>query len=348
MWVDIPGRRIGDGSPCFLVAEIGINHNGDLGLARRLCEEAAKAGADGVKFQNYRTEDFLSDRSLTYTYRSQGELVTESQWEMFKRCEAGPGWLVELKHHCDRLGIAFFSTPTSAEGVGELVDAGAPLIKNGSDYLTHVPLLEDMGRTGVPVIVSTGMADLEDVDQAVAAVRRGGRSALMLLHCTSAYPTPLEAVNLRRMLSLRQRYGVPVGFSDHTEGWEAAAQAVTLGASLIEKHFTLSHDLPGPDHWFSSTPEEFGELVRRVREAEQRMGSAIIAPAAQEQAARREYRLSTVAVDDLPAGSLLSPGMVAFRRPGGGILPRDLPEFLGRRLARAVPKGTPLTPADCD
>ncbi len=332
-------REIGERRPCLIVAEIGINHNGDLELARRMVIAAARAGADAVKFQNYRTEDFLSDRRLTYTYRSRGREVTESQWEMFKRCEPLPEWWPGLKGLCDELGIMFFSTPTSEEGVDELVKLGVPLLKNGSDYLTHVPLLEYMGATGIPVVVSTGMADRQDIDDAVTAVQRGGKSPIILLHCTTAYPTPPTSTNLRRMVTLHERYGVPVGFSDHTQGHQAACQAVTLGACVIEKHFTLDHDLPGPDHWFSSTSEELAELVREVRASEARLGAAALLPDEVEKVARQAYRLSIVVARDLRAGTKLSRDSVVFRRPGNGVLPRDLPSYLGRTVARDVAAG---------
>ena len=340
------GREIGPGRPCFLAAEIGINHNGDLALARELIGAAARAGADGVKFQNYRTEDFLSDRSLLLSYTSGGQRITEPQWDLFKRCELRPEWLAELKRLCDESGIAFFSTPTSELGVRELVEIGAALLKNGSDFLTHTPLLEYMGRTGIPVVVSTGMAETEDVDEAVAAVHGGGRSPLMLLHCTSSYPTPPSAVNLRRMVSLQERYRVPAGFSDHTEGNVAAVQAVTLGACFLEKHFTLNHGLPGPDHWFSSTPQEFAELVEAVRAAEQRLGSGDIQPAATEAEGRRKYRLSLAAAMDLKAGTYFVPEMAVLRRPGTGLLPKNLWRLAGAVLARDMARGEPLT-AEC-
>ncbi len=334
------GRRwVGPGSPCLLVAEIGLNHNGDYRLAQRLVRAAARAGADAVKFQNYRTEDFLSDRKLTYRYLSRGRWVTEPQWDMFKRCEAPDGWWPKLKKLCQREGVLFFSTPTSKQGVDPLVQLKVPFLKNGSDYLTHLPLLEYMGRTGIPVIVSTGMAEERDIEAAVGAVRRGGRSALVLLHCTSTYPTPPGHVNLRRMIALRDRFQTPVGFSDHTEGAEAAVQAVTLGAILIEKHFTLDHRRMGPDHRFSSTPDEFRRLVQRVREAEQRLGQAALRPDVSERAGRKGFRLSAVALNPLPAGTRLTENVVAFRRPGLGMSPAMIRPWLGKIIRRPVASG---------
>ena len=237
----------------------------------------------------------------------------------------------------------FFATPSAEPGVDELLAIGTRLLKNGSDYLTHEPFLRYLGRTGLPVVLSTGMADQADVDSAVEAVRAGG-SPVILLHCTSAYPTPAGDVNLRRMVDLQQRYSVPVGFSDHTVGWQAAVQAVSLGGCMVEKHFTLDHNLPGPDHAFSSTPEEFRDLVQHVRLAEQMLGRAGIIPAEAEEIPRHAYRISAVAAQDLAAGTPLTEKLVAYRRPGGGILPRDLASFFGRRLKQPTTRGTPLEP----
>jgi len=343
--IKIGTHEIGEGCPCFIVAEIGINHNGELILAEKMIKAAAKAGANAVKFQNYRTEDFITDRTLTYTYRSQGYKITESQWDMFKRCEPSKDWLGQLKRLCDSLNVIFFSTPTSDECLRDLVEVGVLIIKNGSDFLTHLPLLEYMGKTGIPVIISTGMGDQKDVDDAVAAVKKGG-SPVILMHCTSAYPTSPKDVNLRRMISLRERHNVPVGFSDHTEGWCAAVQATTMGACVIEKHFTLDHNLPGPDHWFSSTPDEFDEFVFQIHTAQERLGRPNIVPADIELKSRLEYRLSAVAAQDLNEGNILVREVVWLKRPGTGILPRDLNKYLGRKLLKPVKKGDSLKPED--
>ncbi len=344
--IQVGSREVGDQRLCFIAAEIGINHNGDLELAKKMVIAAAESGADAVKFQNYRTEDFLYDRSLTFTYKSQGNAVTESQWEMFKRYEPSPEWWPEIKRLCDDLGIVFFSTPTSEEGVDELVNIGASLLKNGSDYLTNTPLLEYMGSTGIPVVISTGMADQEDVDDGVAAARRGGKSPYFLLHCTSSYPTPSESTNLLRMVTLRKNYEVPVGFSDHTDGYQAACQAVSLGACMIEKHFSLDHDLPGPDHWFSSTPDEFARLVGQVRIAEARLGNPDIVPADVENYGQINFRLGVVASQNLFKGTRITDEMVRFCRPAGGLSPKQLHKYIGWKLNRDISAGDSLDHTD--
>ena len=341
-------RLVGEGQPCFIAAEVGINHNGDLDLALRSIDAAAQAGADAVKFQNYRTEDFLSDRSLTYEYISQGNSVVESQWDLFKRCELPQSHFRKLREHCEERGVIFFSTPTGEDGVRELVEIGAPLLKNGSDYLVHLPLILAMARTGLPTVISTGMATVADIADAVNAFREADGKDLIVLHCTSSYPTPPTDVNLRKIPALAARFDCLVGFSDHSEGTAAATASVALGACFIEKHFTVDRNLPGPDHRFSSDPREFAQLVRSVRAAETLLGGNEIGPAASEEVGRREYRLSCVAVRDLPPGHRLAPRDIAFRRPGHGLQPRDVGKLLDRPLKRAITAGTVLRTSDID
>ena len=344
--IQIGGCLVGDKQPCFLVAEVGINHNGDLDLAHRLIDAAAGAGADTVKFQNYRTEDFLSDRSLTYEYVSQGKTVVEAQYDMFKRCELSLAALVKLREHCDRRGIIFHSTPTSEEGINDLVSAGVPLLKNGSDYLVHLPLIQAMARTGLPVVISTGMATLAEIDNAVRAFREAGGKDLILLHCTSSYPTLPKDLHLRKILALIAAFGCLVGLSDHTQGIVAPIGAVALGACYIEKHFTLDKNLPGPDHHFSADPREFRTLVKAVRTMENSLGESTIGPTPSEVIGRQNFRLSCVAVQDLPIGHCLSESDVVFRRPGTGLLPQAVDWIVGRHLGSDVYAGKVLEPDD--
>ena len=210
--IAIGDRLVGHGHPVFIAAEIGINHNGDMTLAREMIDAAAEAGADAAKFQNYRTEDFL-DRSLTYTYISRGEEVTRSQYDMFKRCELSRDDVLSLAEYCRKKNIDFHSTPTGIEGIRDLQDAGVRLLKNGSDYLSNVQLIRAMGKTGLPTVISTGMAELSDVEDAVGAFRETGNDKLILLHCTSSYPTPDADVNVSRVRTLGRPSGV----------WQASA-----------------------------------------------------------------------------------------------------------------------------
>lgn len=341
-----PERKVGPGQPCFLAAEIGLNHNGDMELAKKTIEAAAKAGADGVKFQNYYTEDFISDRSLMYEYISAGKTVSEPQFDMFKRCELNPDDLLMLREFCDSLGVIFFSTPTSERGINDLHTSGVRLLKNGSDYLTHLPLIQAMARTNISTVLSAGMATLAEVDDAVRAFRSAGGQDLILLHCTSSYPTPDEDVHLRKIQTLADAFGCVTGFSDHTDGVVAAIGAVTFGACFIEKHFTLDKSLPGPDHRFSADPIEFAALSQSVRRIEQNIGHAMIGPTPSESYAREIGRLSCVAADALPPDHVLTAADIAFRRPGNGLPPKAAQWLVGRRLTHALQKGTVFKPGD--
>ena len=326
----------------LLIAEIGINHNGDMALAETMIRAAAQAGADAVKFQNYITEEFLSDDTLTYTYRSQGREITESQFAMFKRCELSEADLLRLKRACDREGVLFFSTPMGKPGVDALVRVGTAYLKNGSDCLGHLPLIRHMARTGIPTILSTGMAVEADIGAAVDAFREAGGTDLTVLACTSSYPTPREAVNLRRIPEIARRFGCASGFSDHTFGWEAAVASVCLGATMVEKHFTTDRNLPGPDHCFSSDPAEFAELVRRVRETETMLGESVLVHTSGEDHARAEYRVSCGAARALPRGHRLREDDILFRRPSDGAAPADLEKLLGKALVSELRRGEPI------
>ena len=331
------------GRRTLLIAEVGINHNGDLDLARKSIEFAVQAGANAVKFQNYRTEEFLSDRSLTYEYISQGEQVVESQFDMFKRCELKREWLPALKETCDQNNVLFLSTPMGIEGLQDLIRIGVPMLKNGSDCLQHIPLIQAMAQTGLPTIISTGMATFDDVREAVEAYREAGGKDLILMHCTSAYPTPPADVNLKKIPVLARAFNCPVGLSDHSAGIIAALGSVALGVRIIEKHFTVDRNLPGPDHGFSSDPAEFKLLVDSVRELELCLGSEVIAPAGSERQGRGAFRLSCVAARDLPAGHVLTQADIAFRRPGYGLPPKEIGKLLGRRVPKAIKNGYMFT-----
>jgi len=308
-------------------------------LAYKTIDAAAAAGANGVKFQNYETSDFLQNDCLSYTYTSKGKRVTESQWKMFKRCELSEDQLISLKSCCDKLGLTFFSTPTSPDGVSLLQRLDAPILKNGSDFLTNLELIKCMAATGKPTILSTGMATVSEIDDAVNAFRESGGKALILLHCTSSYPTPNDEINLRRIPVLGQVFGCLPGFSDHSEGLAAAVGARVMGACFIEKHFTLSNDLLGPDHRFSSNPEQFRDLVVAVRTVESAMGSAQLGPTSSESQGRSGFRLSCQSTVDLEPGTILQRHHIAYMRPGTGIPPKFADQLIGRSLRFSVKRG---------
>ena len=338
----IDGKSWDEAHP-FIVAEVGINHNGDMELASDCIAAAAEAGADAVKFQNYHTEDFISDRNLKFSYQSQGRKITEAQFDMFKRYELSAKQLGFLKSQCDKHGVNFHSTPTSVRGIDELVAVNCSVLKNGSDYLTHLGLIKAMAETGLPTVLSTGMATMSEIDQAVRVFRDSANSSLLLLHCTSAYPTPVEQANLARIETLKSAFDVAVGFSDHTSGITAAIASVVIGVCWIEKHFTLDKNLPGPDHWFSMDPDELKHLVTSVREAEVIKGTSQIEPTIAEEASRRDFRLSCVALNDMQSGAVLGPADIGFRRPGPGFPPVNADIFIGNQLRNPIKAGDVFT-----
>ncbi|MDD5503746.1 MAG: N-acetylneuraminate synthase family protein [Candidatus Omnitrophica bacterium] len=331
------------GKKVYIISEAGINHNGSLHTACDMVRTSADSGADAVKFQNYDTKDFIVDRSITYTYKERGRKKTQSMWQLCRRCQMGKGWIEKLKKLCDCLGIDFLSTPTSKKGVDELIRAGVKMLKNGSDYLSHLPLLRYMSGFRLPIILSTGMAYEQDIREAVEAASASGKTRVILLHCTSNYPAKADDVNLARMAALRQKFNLPVGFSDHTVGNAAAVQSVALGASIIEKHFTLDRNMSGPDHWFSMTPSGLKAYVKDIREAEKRMGSALICPAKNEMACRQEFTLSLVAARRMKKGRRLGVKDILIAKPGTGIKPKDIDNVKGLALKVDIAKGAPIT-----
>ena len=332
--LNVGGRVIGAGAPVFIVAEAGVNHNGDLELARRLVDAAAAASADAVKFQTFRTETLVSRAAPKAAYQRETTGAGEGQGEMLRRLELGAEEHRRLVEHCAKRGILFFSAPFD-EGSADLLEAlGVAVYKVPSGEITNLPLLRHVASKRRPIILSTGMSTLDDVERAVAAIREAGDPGLGLLHCLSAYPAPVAEVNLRAMDTLRDRFGCPVGFSDHTLGIEIALAAVARGATIIEKHLTLDKSLPGPDHRASLDPGEFAELVRCVRSVEAALGDGRKRPMPSEVDTAAVARKSLVAARAIKAGEVLSGETVAIKRPGTGIAPADLDRALGRRVRR--------------
>jgi N,N'-diacetyllegionaminate synthase len=329
------GRRVGVGR-VFVVAEAGVNHNGDMEIARRLVDAAAEAGADAVKFQTFRTAALVSRDAPKAGYQVETTGAGESQRAMLARLELDEAQHVELRDRAARRSILFFSTPFDEASADVLERVGVSVFKVPSGEVTNLPLLRHVARKGRPVILSTGMCTLAETDAAVRAIREAGDPPLVILHCLSAYPAPPAEVNLRAMATLRERYGVPVGFSDHTPGIEVALAAAALGAAVIEKHLTLDTSLPGPDHRASLPPADMAALVRGVRTIEAALGDGDKRPMPSEADTRRVARKSLVAVRDLKAGERLTPSAVALKRPGTGIAPADLERALGRVLRHDV------------
>lgn len=337
--IKVGSKFIGSDAPCFVAAEVGINHNGDMNLAFKTIDAAVEAGADAVKFQNYYTEDFILSKDLKYKYVSGNMEVTESQFEMFKRYELNFEQLKQLKEYCDKKGVVFFSTPTSRRGIDDLVRLNSPLLKNGSDLLVNHDVLQYMARTNIPTIISTGMATVAEVDEAVRVFEKAGGKELIILHCISSYPTPDDEVNLKKIVSLQNVFGYPVGFSDHTFGTVAAIGSVVLGSCFIEKHFTLDKSLPGPDHHFSSDMLELKELIRGIRTIEKNLGTSRLAPTASEMEGRYGFRLSCAISRDMEKGEVIDKSDIVFLRPASGLNPNFAEILTGKTLTKQLKRG---------
>ncbi len=355
------------GDACLIIAEAGVNHGGSTDMAVALVEAAAAAGADAVKFQSYRTELLVRDDAPQAEYQRRSAPAA-SQADMLRALELSPDAHRTVAARCEELGLEFLSTPFDPPSLDLLLEIGVPRLKVGSGELTNGPMLLRMARTGLPMIVSTGMATLDEVADAITVLALGrhnaegvptgklladARSAILadpqaagdvtLLHCTSNYPAPASSVNLRAMDTLAEHFGLPVGYSDHTEGIAVAVAAVARGAVLIEKHLTLDRDLPGPDHAASLDPERFSELVSAVRTAESALGRAEKGPDDVELDVRRVARRSLVAARDLDPQRLLTDGDLIALRPEDGLPPAAAWDWLGRRPARSYRAGEPFT-----
>jgi N-acetylneuraminate synthase len=329
--------------PVFVIAEAGVNHNGDIAMALRLCDAALGTGADAVKFQTFRAQDLVVPGAPTAGYQAR-ETGEQDQFAMLQRLELTQAQHETIKAHCDAIGIEFFSTPFSTDAVDMLVRLGVRRIKLSSGELTHKALVERAAAARLPLLVSTGMATMEEISEALQwiAAARGNVDGVTVLHCTSAYPAPDAALNLNALRSMASDLNVAIGYSDHSLGIEAPLAAVALGATVIEKHLTLDRRLPGPDHSASLEPEEFGRMVAGIRRVSAMLGDGVKAPTPEERDTARVARRSVAAAVDIPAGSTIIESMLVCRRPATGIVPRDMPRVIGRVAAAAIPAGTVL------
>jgi N,N'-diacetyllegionaminate synthase len=343
----IAGRRIGDGHPAFIIAEVGINHNGSIDTALEMIGVAKRAGADAVKYQTFKASEFVGDKTQQFTYRSQGRQVTESMLAMFERYELPVDAWAPIKAECDRQQIIFISTPQNRSDLDLLLNVGLPAVKIGSDDFNNLPLIRSYAQTELPLILSCGMSDLSEVHQALDAAGAFEGYPLALLLCTSQYPTAPADVNLRKLTTLRGAFpGLVTGFSDHTQGPLAASLAVAMGAVIFEKHFTLDHDQAGPDHWFSEDPVGLEQWVKGIRAAQLMLGSAVVKPTKSELDMRTLARRSLVALRAISQGSEFTAENIGLRRPGDGLPPSFFDQVLGNRAARDIAAGALLTLGD--
>lgn len=318
----IKNRKIGVHEKTFIVAEAGINHNGDLKQAKELVKKAKIAGADAVKFQTFNAEK-LSSRKNKYFKLFQSLELKKNEW-------------IELKKVADRRGITFFSTPFDEESADFLDELNVPAFKIASGDLTHLPLLKHIGKKKKPIILSTGIGTIPEIDEALNTIYSTGNKEVALLHCISNYPAKIEDMNLRAIQTLRETFQVPVGLSDHTTEIITPIAAVSLGAAIIEKHFTLNKNLPGPDHRASLEPDEFKAMVGIIRSIEKALGGGMKVPRKSELKMKIDARRSLVSRVDIPQGARIMKNMVKVARPGSGIEPKFINVILGRKARRRI------------
>ncbi len=331
-------KVIGSGSKVFVVAEIGLNHDGNFGRAEKLIDAAAEAGADAVKFQSFRADRLMIASGDRYAHQD-GE---ESAFQLLRRCELSWEDQEKLKKHADRRGILFISTPFDEENADFLDSLGVPLFKIASADITHVPLLRHVASKGKPVLLSTGMSFLNEVADAVQNLRSSGAKEILLMHCVSSYPALPQEMNLRALQTLQSYFEMSVGISDHSKGILLSLIAVALGAVLIEKHFTLDKGAPGPDHKSSLDPQDLKQLVENLRDVEASLGDGRKRPSPAEEESRLLGRRSIVAAVDIRANETIAPWMLACKRPGSGLEPRFLDRVIGRTSRRNLGKDTIL------
>lgn len=343
--VTLAGRRIGLGHPCFVIAELGVNHNGDIALAKRLIDAAARVGADAIKFQTFNTDLVVDATASKADYQKNSTDSAETQLEMIRRLELPQSCWGELKAYVESFGLVFLSTPFDLPSAHLLMNLGMEAIKIPSGEITNLPFLDALAAFGAPMIVSTGMADIAEVGVAAAAIERKA-APYCLLHCVSNYPADPADANLRAMQTLESAFAVPVGYSDHTQGDAVALAAVALGAAIVEKHFTVDRTLPGPDHPMSTEPEEFANLVRNIRTVESALGDGRKRPRSRELEIAKVARRSIIAERSVKKGVAIVPEDLGARRTSGGLPPTVAYLFYGRRARRDILAGEPVDFAD--
>ncbi len=334
----------------FIIAEAGVNHNGKIELAKRLIDVAVNAGADAVKFQTFKAEEVISKFAPMAEYQKRNISDYESQLDMVRALELSYTDFETLKDYCDKKGIIFISTPFDLHSARFLRDLGLEIFKIASGEITNYPLLREIGSYKKKVILSTGMSDLGEIEDALNVLMENGtrRENITILHCNTEYPTPYEDVNLKAMLTIREAFKVNVGYSDHTTGIEVPIAAVALGATVIEKHFTLDKNLPGPDHKASLEPNELTAMVEAIRNTEKALGNGIKKPSQSEIKNMNIVRKSIVAKRDIKIGETLTEENLTTKRPGTGINPMKWKEIIGKKASKDISKDKLLDLSDID
>ena len=341
--MEIAGRSIGQGHPCFFIAEAGVNHNGNIENAKRLIDIAVASKADAVKFQTFKADLLAVPDAPKAEYQTITTSEKESQTDMLRQLELPREAFQELQSYCKSQNIIFLSSPFDESSVDLLSDLDVPAYKIPSGETINLPLLKHIANKQKPIILSTGMSYLEEVNTAVDTIFATGNHDIMLLHCTSNYPAEPSDINLNAMTTLKNHFSLPIGFSDHTTGLEIPLAAVAMGACIIEKHFTLDKTLAGPDHRASLEPKELKNLIASIRNIELSFGNGIKAPAASELSNRHIIRKSIYLNADKVAGEILLESDLVSMRPAGGIYPSEIPNIIGKRLVKSLNQGTMLT-----
>lgn len=349
MSVEISKRKIGPVYEPFIIAEAGINHNGDIELAKKMVLAAKEANADAIKFQTFYAKDFIQDRSVMYTYKSQGKEITEPIIDMFERSEFTSEEWKEIKRFCDKEQMMFLSTPGNVSDLEMLLSLDIKAIKIGSDDFVNIPLIRRYASENIPLLLSCGMANEEEIDLSLknAGYNRGKEMCLLL--CTSEYPTPPQDVNIRKLNTLHKKYpDLVLGLSDHTQGSTAAIMAVACGASIFEKHFTLDHNLPGSDHWFSEDPNGLKAWVRNIREAYCMLGSARLEPTDKEKKMRNEAHRSITTLCKIEKGEIFTEKNLCMRRPGTGMSGCEWDRVIGKKAKRTLAMDVQIAETDIE
>lgn len=322
-------------SRVFIIAEAGVNHNGDIEIARKLIDAAAEAGADAVKFQTFKADSLVRKDAGKALYQQKNAAnKEESQYEMLKKLELSGEMHKQLMDYCTQRRIMFLSTPFDIDSIRMLSDYGVTILKVPSGEITNYPYLVEVGKTGKPVLLSTGMSNINEVQDAVNVLKENGSSQITVLHCNTEYPTPMQDVNLRAICMIKEKIGLPVGYSDHTLGIEVPVAAVALGATVIEKHFTLDRNMDGPDHKASLEASELRTMVSAIRNIEQALGNGIKEPTFSELPNREVVRKSIVAKCKILEGELYTTENITTKRPGNGLSPMRWHDVIGKRANR--------------
>ena len=340
--IKLNNKIIAKGKPPFIIAEVGINHNGDLKNALKMIDVAKTSSVDAIKFQTFKTSELVSDSNQKYTYKSQGKKITESMYDMFKRCELDKKDWKKIKKKCDEKKIVFLSTPQNKTDLDLLLDLGISAIKIGSDDFINLPLIKQYSSTKLPLILSCGMANLSEICTSLNVIGAFDGYPTILLHTTSQYPTPKKDVNLLKLKTLQTIFpNIPLGFSDHTQGPLASSLAVSLGAVVFEKHFTLDNNLPGPDHWFSENPQGLKQCCKSIKDAHTMLGKSTLEPTKIESKNKNEFRRFIVAIRDIQKNEVFSHQNIGMRRTlEKDALPPQFFEFLlGKKSTKRFSKG---------